>query len=882
MNGPREPPVEATLPHAGAAPAPAEAGDRVNILLVDDRPDKLMALEAILGDLGQNLVRAYSGREALRALLHQDFAVILLDVNMPVMDGFETAEMIRSRPRSQQTPIIFFTAMSEAEAHVFRSYSLGAVDFIRTPVVPEILKAKVSVFVELFKKTEQVKRQAEQMRLFQEREHQRRLAEAADRLDAETKRNRFFTLALDMLAIADFSGTFKQLNPSWERTLGFSDQELEARPFLEFVHPDDREATGEQLEALRAGAAISYFENRFASKAGGYRWLGWTAAPFAAEGLVYIFARDLTERRRAEEERVKLIREQTARAAAEAAERRAAFLAEAGVALTSSLDYGETLSKLVDLAVPALADWCFIDVLEESGRPRRLAVAHARPADAALAEELKALALAPEADIPEARALRPGQPALLVPDVRDRLAGLAQDEAHRRLLERLAPRSLMVVPIVSRERTLGALSLLSAQSGRVFGRDDLDLAEELGRRAALAVDNAGLYRASQEARAVAEKANRAKDEFLATLSHELRTPLTPILGWTVMLRSGTLDPSSILRGLEVIERNVRAQTQLIGDLLDVSRIITGKLRLEVRPIGIVPVLEAGVDAVRPSAEAKEIELSVEVPEEVPIITGDPDRLQQVVWNLVSNAVKFTPQGGSIAVRLRREAHCLTLSVTDDGKGIEPEFLPHVFERFRQADSTSTRAHGGLGLGLAIVRHLVELHGGTVQAQSAGPGKGSTFVVRLPLSAPADPGMAAEDRAGAAAEPPVRLDGVKVMVVEDERDVRDFLRVSLLQYGADVTTFATTGEALEAVEAERPDVLVSDIGMPDEDGYSFIRRVRALGPERGGQVPAAALTAYAKGEDGHRVLSAGFQVHLPKPVQPSELASVVATLAGRAR
>jgi PAS domain S-box-containing protein len=867
---------------AEAAPARPEdeaRSDRVSILLVDDRPDKLMALEAILGDLGQNLVRAYSGREALRALLHQDFAVILLDVNMPVMDGFETAEMIRARPRSQQTPIIFFTAMSEAEAHVSRSYSLGAVDFIRTPVVPEILKAKVSVFVELYKKTEQVKRQGEQMRLLQEREHQSRLAEATDRLEAETRRNRFFTLAIDMLAIADFSGTFRQLNPSWQRTLGFSDEELKARPMLDFVHPDDREATAEQLDALRAGTAITYFENRYASKAGGYRWLGWTAAPFAAEGLVYIFARDLTERRRAEEERVKLIREQTARAAAEAAERRAAFLAEAGVALTSSLDYQETLSKLVDLAVPSLADWCFIDVLDEGNRARRLAVAHAQPEEAPLAEELKAFAPPPEAETPEARALRPGEPAALLGDVRERLGELAHDAEHRALLERLGVRSMMVVPIVSRDRTLGALSLLSTSSGRAFARDDLDLAEELGRRAGLAVDNARLYRTSQEARTAAEKANRAKDEFLATLSHELRTPLTPILGWTVMLRSGTLDEPSILRGLEVIERNVRAQTQLIGDLLDVSRIITGKLRLEVRRIEIVPVVEAGVEAVRPSAEAKEIELRVDIASDVPAITGDPDRLQQVVWNLVSNAVKFTPQKGRIDVHLRAEGACLVLSIADNGKGIEPEFLPHVFERFRQADSTSTRAHGGLGLGLAIVRHLVELHGGTVQAESGGAGQGATFTVRLPLSAPPD-APASEEASRQPVDPDVRLDGVKVMVVEDETDVRDFLRVSLVQYGADVSTFATTAEALPAVESERPDVLVSDIGMPDEDGYAFIRRVRALGPERGGQVPAAALTAYAKGEDGHRVLSAGFQVHLPKPVQPADLANVVATLAGR--
>jgi len=859
--------------------APVLGDDRVSILLVDDRPDKLLALEAILGDLGQKMVRAYSGREALRALLQQDFAVILLDVNMPMMDGFETAELIRSRPRSQQTPIIFFTAMNEMEAHVFRSYSLGAVDFIRTPVVPEILKAKVSVFVDLYKKTEQVKRQGEQMRLLQEREHRQKLGEAVHRLDAETKRNRFFTLALDMLAIADFTGTFKQLNPSWERTLGFSDDELTARPLLEFVHPDDREATGEQLAALRAGAPITYFENRFAAKAGGYRWLGWTAAPFAAEGLVYIFARDLTERRHAEEERVKLIREQTARAAAEASERRSTFLAEAGVALTSSLDVGETLAKLVHLAVPTLADWCVIDVLDEHGRPRRLAVGHARPEDEALAEEVKGFAPSLDGRSPEARLLHPGESAVLIGDARERLAELAEDDGHRALLERLGPRSLMVVPIVSRERTLGVMSLLSTTSGRVFARDDLDLAEELGRRAALAVDNARLYRASQDARAGAEKANRAKDEFLATLSHELRTPLTPILGWTVMLRSGTLDPTAIQRGLEVIERNVRAQTQLIGDLLDVSRIITGKLRLEVSPIAVVPVVEAGVEAVRSSAEAKEITLGMELPAEVPTIVGDPDRLQQVVWNLVSNAVKFTPQGGRIDVRLRQEDSSLSLSVTDNGKGIEPEFLPHVFERFRQADSTSTRSHGGLGLGLAIVRHLVELHGGTVHAESGGIGQGSTFTVRLPLTtALAGPAAPKPE----AADPDVRLDGVRVMVVEDEQDVRDFLRMSLVHYGAEVTAFETSADALVAVEAERPDVLVSDIGMPGEDGYAFIRRVRALGPDRGGQVPAAALTAYAKGEDGQRVLSAGFQVHLPKPVQPADLANVVATLAGRAR
>ena len=272
-------------------------------------------------------------------------------------------------------------------------------------------------------------------------------------------------------------------------------------------------------------------------------------------------------------------------------------------------------------------------------------------------------------------------------------------------------------------------------------------------------------------------------------------------------------------------------------------------------------------------------LVTEIARAVGPFEGDPDRLQQVAWNLVSNAIKFSARGGTVRVRLRQEGGQAEITVQDEGLGIKAEFLPHVFERFRQADSSSTRPHGGLGLGLAIVRHLVELHGGTVHAESGGIGQGSTFTVRLPLTtALAGPAAPKPE----AADPDVRLDGVRVMVVEDEQDVRDFLRMSLVHYGAEVTAFETSADALVAVEAQRPDVLVSDIGMPGEDGYAFIRRVRALGPDRGGQVPAAALTAYAKGEDGQRVLSAGFQVHLPKPVQPADLANVVATLAGRAR
>jgi PAS domain S-box-containing protein len=852
--------------------------DKVSILLVDDRPDKLIVLEAILAELGQTLVKAQSGKEALKHVLNQDFAVILLDVNMPGMDGFETATMIRQRKSSETTPIIFFTAQDD-EKYVSRSYSLGAVDYIRTPIDPEILRTKVKVFVDLYKKTARMQRQAEERRSTQEKSFHKRLAEVTDRLEAETRRNRFFALSVDMLCIAGFDGFFKQLNPSWHETLGFTDEELKAGPLLEFIHAEDREATAAHLERLKQGAPVASFDNRCLCKDESYRWLGWTASAFVAEGLLYMFARDITSQKRSEEERVQLVREQLARTSAETSERRAAFLAEVSTTLAASLDYRATLARVARLAVPFLADACIVDVAEEDGGVTRLEVALADPAKHGVAARLKAAPPQPGSSSPQAKVLRSGEP-IIAPEVRTAdLEKFTQDEDHRHALETLGPRSLMVAPIVARGRTLGALTFVAAESDRRFGRSDLSLAEDVARRAGLAVENARLYKASQEARQAAEAANRAKDEFLATLSHELRTPLSPILGWVRLLRSGDLDEAASARGLEVIERNVRAQTQLIEDLLDVSRIITGKLRLEVRPMDLVAVVEAGIDAVRPAAEAKGIRIEARLDPMASAMVGDPDRLQQVVWNLVSNAVKFTPKDGRVEVELTRVDTHARIRVRDSGKGIQPTFLPHVFDRLRQADSTSTRAHGGLGIGLAIVRHLVELHGGTVGAESEGEGKGATFTVELPISATPGTQRSAPD-AAAEQEGLVRLDGVRVMVVDDEADTRDLLSFSLRNYGAEVTALGSANEALAAIQQDKPDVLVSDIGLPGDDGYVLIRKVRALDEERGGRVPAAALTAYAKDEDRHRAIAAGFQAHVTKPVELAELASVVASLAGR--
>jgi PAS domain S-box-containing protein len=408
-----------------------------------------------------------------------------------------------------------------------------------------------------------------------------------------------------------------------------------------------------------------------------------------------------------------------------------------------------------------------------------------------------------------------------------------------------------------------------------------------------------LLAAERAARAEAERASRMKDEFLATLSHELRTPLNAILGWAQILRGAPAAADDVAEGLDVIERNARAQTRIIDDLLDMSRIISGKVRLDVRRIDLWPVVLAAVETVRHAAGAKGVRLDVAAVGAggAAVVTGDPQRLQQVFWNLLSNAVKFSPGGSTVRVRLARADGRAEVSVADAGEGIRPDFLPFVFDRFRQADASTTRRHGGLGLGLSIVKQLAELHGGTVRATSAGPGQGATFTLTLPLAAtgtaPPGGGAAAGPTAPAGAPPPAEaepvfataaaldLTGVVAVVVDDEPDARELVRRLLADRGARVVTAASAGEALDALRRVRPHVLVSDIAMPGEDGYALIRRVRALPAADGGQTPALALTAYARAEDRMRAVVAGFQHHVPKPVEPAELVTMVASLAGRA-
>ena len=393
------------------------------------------------------------------------------------------------------------------------------------------------------------------------------------------------------------------------------------------------------------------------------------------------------------------------------------------------------------------------------------------------------------------------------------------------------------------------------------------------------------------AKRAAEEATRAKDEFMAVVSHELRTPLTAILGWARMLRTGRLDERMAARALDVIERNAESQNQLIGDLLDFSRIISGKIRLDVGRVELASVIEAAIDVVSPAADAKGIRLQAILDPKAGPVSGDAERLQQVMWNLLSNAVKFTPKGGRVQVRLARVNSSVEVAVSDTGCGISAEFLPYVFERFRQADQTTTRRQAGLGLGMAITKHLVELHGGTIRAVSPGEGQGATFTLRLPVmivhnaehfAGTAPDRRHAEGAGHTQAAELARLDGLHVLVVDDELDARELLTAILTQSGAEVTTAAGVADAIGKLLQEQPDLLVSDIEMADEDGYSLIRKVRASEQGRGRRIPAIALTAHARPSDRLRALTEGYQIHMPKPVEPAELVLAIANLTDRGR
>jgi len=688
---------------------------KANILVVDDRPDKLLVVQAILDELGQNLYTAASGEEALRHILARDFALILLDVNMPGLDGLETAALIRSRKRSAHIPIIFITADYADELRTAKGYSLGAVDYITSPIVAEVLRAKVKVFVDLYLLAEQAKQQAQQ--------------------------------------------------------------------------------------------------------------------------------------------RIALAEEKAAREAAERATRRLAFLAEATGTLAASLDVAACARELAKLLVPAIADVTLLR-LHDEGREDHAEIAWLdasspqgvalRPLDtpaprwldemmARCTRSARAEILAPQVD---GGATAPGAPAI--------------SEAY-------------CVPLAARGRTLGVLVLGLAGGARHFDSDALATATDLASRAAISLDNAMLYRRIHEE-------DRRKNEFLAMLAHELRNPLAPISNAVHVMNAQEHEPGRVKWAREVIGRQLKQLVRLVDDLLDVSRITRGKIDLKVETLDAGAVIAAAVETSRPNVDQQGHTLTTLVPPEPIRLRGDFARVAQVLANLINNAAKYTPRGGRISVSAEREDREVIFRVRDSGVGIPEQFLGTIFEPFTQVDRTLDRSQGGLGIGLTLVRSLVEMQGGSVRAISGGRDQGSEFVVRLPAPAEADLPRTAPE---AAARVDMSAAGLRVLVVDDNRDVADTTATILRLSGCDTHVAYDGHTGLEAVERLNPDAILLDIGLPGLDGYQVAERLRAQPAHR--RTLVVAVSGYGQEEDRARSKAAGFDYHVVKPINPVVITGLLGSL-----
>jgi PAS domain S-box-containing protein len=690
----------------------------------------------------------------------------------------------------------------------------------------------------------------------------------------------------DAIISKTLDGIIRTWNKGAERTFGYAADEVVGRHISILIPPDRADEETHIIARLRRGERIDHYETIRLRKDGTPLHISLSISPIKdAAGAVIgasKIARDITAQKRMEE----VLREEN---------RVRELLNETGALIASQLDLESLVQSVTDAATKitgAQFGAFFYNVVNQDGEALVLYTLSGAPREAF-----------DKFGIPRATPVfHPtfhNTGTVRSDDItRDPRYGTMAPH-HGMPAGHLPVRSYLAVSVVSRAgEVIGGLFFGHPQPG-VFTERHERVVVGVAAQAAVAIDNARLYervkRAAEEreqllaaeraARAEAERVSLMKDEFLATLSHELRTPLNAILGWSQLLAARGYEDPDLAEGLAVIDRNTRIQTQLIEDLLDMSRIISGKVRLDVQRVDLADVVNAAVASVRHSADAKEIRLQVVLDPHAGPVRGDPARLQQCFWNLLSNAIKFTPKSGRVQVSLERVNSHLEVCVTDNGQGIKPEFLPHVFERFRQADSSTTRRHGGLGLGLSIVKNLVELHGGHVRAKSPGEGHGSTFCVELPLMVvhPPDAGPKRHPRGHAHAAPAVdhpSLHGITVLAVDDEPDARALIKRVLEGCGATVLLAASARDALDLVPTARPDMILSDIGMPGEDGYELMRKVRALPPESGGRTPAAALTAFARAEDRTRALRAGYQTHVAKPVEPTELTAVVASLATR--
>jgi PAS domain S-box-containing protein len=674
----------------------------------------------------------------------------------------------------------------------------------------------------------------------------------------------------DAIVSKDLNSIVTSWNPAAERMFGYSAEEMIGRSIRAII-PDDRQYEEDEVIArIRSGQAVDHFETIRKRKDGTLVDISLSISPVRDDSGTIVgaskVARDITDRMRARE--------------AEARNRRqAAFLSRLTATFSASLDPRQILASLAELSVPYFADWCSVDVAQGSGQIERLAQSHVDPSKSALVKQLRERYANPHTPLSPAFVIRTGEAAIVLDVTEQVLVEAAAGDAERlRILRNLDVLSYLCLPLRVRGQTIGAVTIARSDSGRRFDDEDVRVAEDAASRTALAVDNARAYEQLQTA-------NQLKDEFLATLSHELRTPLNAILGYARMLRTGMLKAERRDQALETVERNATALTQMVEDVLDVSRIAAGKIRLHIQPVDLATLLRDALATVTPAADAKGVRLEAILEPHVGVVSADPDRLQQVMWNLLSNAVKFTARGGRVQMRLQRVNSHVEVTVSDTGIGIREDFLPHLFERFRQGDSTTTRAHGGLGLGLAIAHKIIELHGGRIHAFSPGEGKGATFRVELPtmiVHSEIAPEVRVHPRTEGRHEAPVELamlPDISVLAVDDDADALGLVREILESAGARVRTATSARSALESIEGEPPDVLVSDLGMPGMDGYDLIQRIRGMnGPVR--ELPAAALTAYARSEDRAKALRLGFEMHLAKPIDPSELIAAVASLARR--
>lgn len=691
----------------------------------------------------------------------------------------------------------------------------------------------------------------------------------------------------DAIISKTLDGIITTWNAGAARIFGYTAEEVIGKPVTILMPPDRINEEPGILARLRRGERIDHYETVRMRKDGTRLDISLSVSPVRdATGRIIgaaKIARDITARKRIE-------------AALDEETRILELLNRTGAVIASQLELQALVQSVTEAARELTgADFSafFYNVLSESGESLLLYTLSGAPREA-----FENFGIPQNTPIFEATFN--GRAVLRSADITKDPRYGAMPPHHGMPEGHLPVRSYLAVPVVSRS---GA-----AIGGLFFGHKDVGvfteraerLATGIAAQAAVAIDNARLYErvrkisaeretfleAEKRARTEAERASRLKDDFLATLSHELRTPLNAILGWAQILRTKEAIDPDIAEGLDVIERNARVQTRLIEDLLDMSRIVSGKVRLDVQQVDVQDVVKAAVASVRHSADMKNLRMQVVLDPLAGPVRGDPARLQQCFWNLLSNAVKFTPKGGKIQVTLERVNSHLEVCVIDSGQGIKPEFLPHLFERFRQADASTTRRQGGLGLGLSIVKHLVELHGGSVRAKSAGEGKGSTFCIELPLMVihSTEQGESrAHPRAPTHNEPQLgspSLSGITVLAVDDEADARDLIKRVLEECGARVLLAGSSAQAMQLLTTNRPHMIISDIGMPGEDGYTLIRKVRALSDEEGGNVPAAALTAFARAEDRTRALLAGFQTHVAKPVEPAELTAVVASLTAR--